>query len=72
MDTNKNNSNNSSQEAKAYLPPAEDVILKFMNKRTYKGTFIDFGCNDGYFTFTSENPSETQLLLSKIKLSFSL
>ena len=41
MDTNKNN--NSSKEAKAYLPPAEDVILKFMNKRTYKGTFIDFG-----------------------------
>ena len=53
MDTNKNN-NNSSKEAKAYLPPAEDVILKFMNKRAYKGTFIDFGCNDGYFTFTSE------------------
>ena len=51
MDTNKNN-NNSSKEAKAYLPPAEDVILKFMNKRAYKGTFIDFGWNDGYFTFT--------------------
>ena len=38
-----------------FRPSAPETLMKFMNNRRYKGTFIDFGCADGYFTFISES-----------------
>lgn len=47
-----------SEKRKKELPPLE-TIEKFMNGKTYKGTFLDFGCGVGYFTFPAEKYFET-------------
>ncbi len=55
MDANKNIINTDLKNGLTNIPSPQDIILKFMNRKIYKGTFIDFGCNDGYFTFTAES-----------------
>nr|WP_281063614.1 class I SAM-dependent methyltransferase [Acetoanaerobium pronyense] len=47
-----------SEKRKKELPPLE-TLEKFMKGKTYKGTFVDFGCGVGYFTFPAEKYFET-------------
>ena len=50
-----NNECNTYEIASNLRPSADETLMKFMGSRKYKGTFIDFGCSDGYFTFVAEN-----------------
>ena len=55
METHRNTNFSLNDTLLKYRPEANEIILKFMNNHKYKGTFIDFGCGDGYFTFIAEN-----------------
>ncbi len=34
--------------------PADQTLKKFMKEKSFKGTFVDYGCGPGYFTFAAE------------------
>ena len=34
--------------------PAVETLEKFIKDKAFKGTFVDFGCGPGYFTFAAE------------------